>query len=123
MSNSSEGVLNAITEKSKSYSDTGIFDFTSNQCSRCSRSLSTSIYDLVLIYVCHFHHQYLRVTQFKHFSSFSLILSRYSCSHLGSHHPRIFMYKHLFIRVHHGEHRGNLKPKINSKELNLNGKV
>ena len=55
-----------------------------------TKNLSTSIYDLVLIYVCHFHHQDLRVTQFKHFSSFSLIISRYSCLHLGSQHPRIF---------------------------------
>ena len=46
--------------------------------------LSTSIYDLVLIYVCHFHHY--------HQGTFlsNQGLSRYSCLHLGSLHPRIF---------------------------------
>ena len=49
--------------------------------------LSTSIYDLVLIYVCHFHHHFflLRVT-FPQFRT----LSRYSCCHLGSLHSRNF---------------------------------
>ena len=50
-------------------------------------NLSTSIYDLVLIYVCHFHHHHhhhpLRVSQI-------LPLSRYSCCYLGSLHPRNF---------------------------------
>ena len=51
-------------------------------------NLSTSIYDLVLIYVCHFHHHFLlllRVT-FPQFCT----LSRYSCCYLGSLHPRNF---------------------------------
>ena len=47
--------------------------------------LSTSIYDLVLIYVCHFHHHHPALT-------FPQIwpLSRYSCCYLGSLHPRNF---------------------------------
>ena len=50
--------------------------------------LSTSIYDLVLIYVCHFHHHH-------HHHHHPVIFlsnhgqSRYSCLHLGSLHPRI----------------------------------
>ena len=59
--------------------------------------LSTSIYDLVLIYVCHFHHHFLlllTVNQILYFSSFSLVLSRYSCFYLGSQHPRIFNIKY-----------------------------
>ena len=43
--------------------------------------LSTSIYDLVLLHVCHFHHHHLIVVQ--------LSLSRYSCLYLGSLHPKI----------------------------------
>ena len=45
--------------------------------------LSTSIYDLVLIYVCHFHHHPQTFPQFR-------TLSRYSCCYLGSLHPRNF---------------------------------
>ena len=45
--------------------------------------LSTSIYDLKLIYVCHFHHHF-RVT----FPQFHR-LSRFPCLHHGSLHPRI----------------------------------
>ena len=54
--------------------------------------LSTSIYDLVLLHVCHFHHHCLIVVQ--------LSLSRYSCLHLGSLHPRIFflIFFLLFLR-------------------------
>ena len=53
--------------------------------------LSTSIYDLVLIYVCHFHHHFLLiVVQIMYFSSYFLVLSRYLCFYLGSQHPRIF---------------------------------
>ena len=49
--------------------------------------LSTSIYDLVLIYVCHFHHHHpLRVSQI-------WPVSRYSCCYLGSLHPRNFVKK------------------------------
>ena len=53
--------------------------------------LSTSIYDLVLIYVCHFHHHdfLLTVNQNMYFSSSLFVLSRYSCFYLGSLHPRI----------------------------------
>ena len=43
---------------------------------------STSIYDLVLLDVCHFHHHQVIVTQI-------WPLSRYSCLYLGSLHPRI----------------------------------
>ena len=41
--------------------------------------LSTSIYDLVLIYVCHFHHHYhhLTVTPNIHFSSFFIISNNF----------------------------------------------
>ena len=46
--------------------------------------LSTSIYDLVLIYVCHFHHHPVIFLS-------NHGLSRYSCLHLGSLHPRIFL--------------------------------
>ena len=53
--------------------------------------LSTSIYDLVLIYVCHFLHHHLQGT----FLS-NQRLSRYSRLHLGSLHPRIF-YKKIQI--------------------------
>ena len=50
--------------------------------------LSTSIYDLVLIYVCHFHHHH----HHPHLTFLSYHwLSRYSCLHLGSLHPRIFV--------------------------------
>ena len=45
--------------------------------------LSTSIYDLVLIYVCHFHHYHQGTFLSNHG------LSRCSCLHLGSLHPRI----------------------------------
>ena len=45
--------------------------------------LSTSIYDLVLLNVCHFHHHQVTFPQIRP-------LSRYSCLHLGSLHPRIF---------------------------------
>ena len=51
--------------------------------------LSTSIYDLVLVYVCHFHHHFLLhliVSQI-------WPLSRYSCCYLGSLHPRNFFQK------------------------------
>ena len=41
-------------------------------------TLSTSIYDLVLLYVCHFHHQFHHTFLSNHG------LSRYSCLHLGS---------------------------------------
>ena len=53
-----------------------------------SRKLSTSIYDLVLLYVCHFHH-YLIVSQI-------WPLSRYSCCYLGSLHPRNFFFHSFF---------------------------
>ena len=61
--------------------------------------LSTSIYDLVLIYVCHFHHHFhhLRVVQFQWNS---VNLSRYSCLYLGSLHPRIFEKKLLNFSKH-----------------------
>ena len=51
--------------------------------------LSTSIYDPVLIYVCHFHHHH------HHHQTFlsNHGLSRYSCLHLGSLHPRILVKK------------------------------
>ena len=66
--------------------------------------LSTSIYNLVLIYVCHFHHHFLlTVIQILYFSSFSLILSRYSCFYLGSQYPRIFylkFYLNLAVNSH-----------------------
>ena len=63
--------------------------------------LSTSIYDLVLLYVCHFHHHFLHltVTQILYFSSFSLILSRYSCFYLGSQHPRILSFKMTVLKT------------------------
>ena len=63
--------------------------------------LSTSIYDLVLIYVCHFHHHFLLLTvnQIFYFSSFSFILSRYSCFYLGSQHPRIFHKRLMLLRL------------------------
>ena len=63
--------------------------------------LSTSIYDLVLIYVCHFHHHFLLLTvnQIFYFSSFSLILLRYSCFYLGSQHPRILTKKYLHLHL------------------------
>ena len=51
--------------------------------------LSTSIYDLVLIYVCHFLHHKTFLSIYS-FSLVFFILSRYSCLHLGSLHPRIF---------------------------------
>ena len=50
---------------------------------------STSIYDLVLIYVCHFHHHFLLIV------IQIWPLSRYSCFYLGSLHPRNFMIKKL----------------------------
>ena len=54
---------------------------------RCANSkLSTSMYDLVLIYVCHFHHHPVIFLS-------NHGLSRYSCLHLGSLHPRIFYYE------------------------------
>ena len=46
--------------------------------------LSTSIYDLVLIYVCHFHHHQCNGCS-------TLALSRYSCVYFGSLHPRNFL--------------------------------
>ena len=56
--------------------------------------LSTSIYDLVLIYVCHFHHQHHQKTFLSNQG-----LSRYSCLHLGSLHPRIFRLKRFLICI------------------------
>ena len=50
-----------------------------------SKKLSTSIYNLVLIHVCHFHHQHHHKTFLSNHG-----LSRYSCLHLRSLHPRIF---------------------------------
>merc|ERR1711963_758846 len=50
-------------------------------------TLSTSIYDLVLIYVCHFHHHPHPPVIF--LSNHGL--SRYPCLHLGSLHPRILI--------------------------------
>ena len=47
--------------------------------------LSTSIYDLVLIHVCHFHHHQTFLSNHG--------LSRYSCLHLGSLHPRNFDFR------------------------------
>ena len=47
--------------------------------------LSTSIYDLVLIYVCHFLHHHPDTFLSNHG------LLRYSCLHLGSLHPRILL--------------------------------
>ena len=47
--------------------------------------LSTSIYDLVLLDVCHFHHHPHRHQSFPQIWP----LSRYSCLYLGSLHPRI----------------------------------
>ena len=41
--------------------------------------LSMSIYDFVLLDVCHFHHQFLLID-----IQISVNLSRYSCLHLGS---------------------------------------
>ena len=59
--------------------------------------LSTSIYDLVLLDVCHFHHHHHHVTHTflsNHWdSSVFSRLSRYSCLHLGSLHPRILPLK------------------------------
>ena len=45
--------------------------------------LSMRIYHLVLVYVCHFHHLHPVIFLSNHG------LSRYSCLHLGSLHPRI----------------------------------
>ena len=57
--------------------------------------LSTIIYDLVLIYVCHFHHHLLHLTV-----SQITALSRYSCLYLGSLHPRILRSeKIIFYRL------------------------
>ena len=61
-----------------------IFDKNSVKSMRNELKLSTSIYDLVLIYVCHFHHHPLRVTQITQ-------LLKYSCWYLGSPHPRILL--------------------------------
>ena len=66
-------------------------------------SLSTSIYDLVLTYVCHFHH---------HLETFlsNHGLSRYTCLHLGSLHPRIFLnYKCHFGKIKHFRSRHQCK--------------
>ena len=43
----------------------------------------------MLIYVCHFHHHFLLRVTFPQFRT----LSRYSCLHLGSLHPRILTTK------------------------------
>ena len=59
--------------------------------------LSTSIYDLVLIHVCHFHHHHLIVSQI-------LPLSRYSCCYLGSLHPRNFCQKKFSLQPNLEEH-------------------
>ena len=60
-------------------------------------TLSTSIYDLVLLDVCHFgHHHHPHTFLSNHWdSSVSSRLSRYSCLHLGSLHPRILNTKML----------------------------
>ena len=58
--------------------------------------LSTNIYDLELLDVCHFHHHTF-LSNHGDSSVFSP-LSRYSCLHLGSLHPRIFKLKYV---VHH----------------------
>ena len=55
--------------------------------------LSTRIYDLVLLDVCHFHHTFLS----NHWdSSVFSPLSRYSCLYLGYLHPRICLYNNLY---------------------------
>ena len=56
--------------------------------------LSTSIYDFVLIYVCHFHHYHLIVSQ--------IWLSRYSCFYLGSLHPRNFGFEQTNVEHNKG---------------------
>ena len=62
----------------------GIFSINQDSGPSNWQKLSTSIYDLVLLYVCHFHHHYhLIVSQI-------WPLSRYSCCYLGSLHPRNF---------------------------------
>ena len=80
---------------------------SSAQC-RNLRILSMSIYDLVLIYVCHFHHQDHPVIFLSNHG-----LSRYSSLHLGSLHPRILLiesysflnslmlleYKHIWVEA------------------------
>ena len=62
--------------------------------------LSTSIYDLVLLDVCHFHHQtHTFLSNHWDCSEFSR-LSRYSCLYLGSLHPRIFFQiKAIFLLI------------------------
>ena len=58
--------------------------------------LSTSIYDLVLIYVCHFHHHH------HHHPVIFLSnhgLSRYSCLYLGSLHPRILLLVPMYVTI------------------------
>ena len=52
---------------------------------------STSIYDLVLLDVCHFHHHQVIVTKI-------WPLSGYSCLYLGSLHPRILKFEESAIR-------------------------
>ena len=69
-------------------------------CKKCfGRILSTSIYDLVLLHVCHFHHHQHHPTfwQFR--------ISRYSCFYLGSLHPRIFQLKMHLKNVHEKNQR------------------
>ena len=68
--------------------------------------LSTSIYDLVLIYVCHFHHHHPALT----FPQIWLI-SRYSCCYLGSLHPWNFAIRiccYHFICQNTFQHERNL---------------
>ena len=54
-----------------------------------SSMLSTSIYDIVLLDVCHFHHHHHHLLIFPQIRP----LSRYSCLHLGSCIPEIFSLK------------------------------
>ena len=59
--------------------------------------LSTSIYDLVLLDVCHFHHHHVTHTFLSNHRDSSVFshLSRYSCLYLGSLHPRISLFRVL----------------------------
>ena len=57
--------------------------------------LSTSIYDLVLIYVCHFHHHFLLLTVIQIWP-----LSIYSCFYLGSLHPSNFTYNKTSLIIY-----------------------
>ena len=57
-------------------------------------TLSTSIYDLVYMFVTFITiSSFWPLTKFFYFSSIFLILSRYSCFYLGSQHPRILIFK------------------------------